>query len=94
MKADFDQLLLDHEQLHFDITELFTRILKKQLSQAKITRNNFSNIVSPIVHRTVVQKDELQELYDKETEKGRNRILQAKWNKKTSELLEQNSIQR
>ncbi|TAI48258.1 DUF922 domain-containing protein [Flagellimonas allohymeniacidonis] len=84
---DCDDLILSHEQLHFDISELFARKMRK-----KLARTSFSDNVKAEIRR--IYKDILQELedfqdqYDWETNFSRNREKQLEWNKKIAKALQ------
>lgn len=78
---------LKHEQLHFDITELFARRLKSELNKIKPNRLNVKNIVRSFVQKEIEEKEKVQDQYDKETDFGRNRTMQYKWQLKIAKLL-------
>lgn len=81
-----DDFILGHEQLHFDISELFARKMR-----GKLRRTSFSDNVKAEIRK--IYKDILkelkdyQELYDWETDFSRNREKQLEWNKKITEAL-------
>jgi len=81
---------LAHEQLHFDITELFARKMR-----AKLRRTSFSDDVKGEVRKIyqdiLKELQEYQERYDWETNFSRNREKQAEWNKKIAEALKNQS---
>ncbi|MFL0352365.1 hypothetical protein [Xanthomarina sp. GH4-25] len=70
--------ILSHEQLHFDITELYVRKFRKQISQIIVSENLAENLDS--LHLQI-QKDlkNRQNLYDTETDYSRHVETQAKW---------------
>ena len=73
-----DAHVLGHEQLHFDITELFARKFRHRISQLK-TSNTISSELKKL-HNTI--KKELTSMhddYDAETDFSRNVERQAKW---------------
>ncbi len=81
-----DKILL-HEQLHFDVAELYARKLRKIFSEI---------IVSPVSSKTVFEKvykeyRSMQQQYDKETQNGINEEAQKRWVLKIRNGLEQNS---
>ncbi|MCR9228060.1 MAG: DUF922 domain-containing protein [Flavobacteriaceae bacterium] len=77
---------LAHEQLHFDITEIFARKMRD-----KLRRTSFSDDVKAEVRK--IYNDILKELqgyqerYDWETNFSRNREKQLEWNLKIAEAL-------
>lgn len=81
-----DSIILSHEQLHFDITELYARKLRKQLDKKKFT-SNAKNEVRTIYKQINFELNEYQNLYDAETDFSRNREKQLEWkNKIATEL--------
>lgn len=82
--------LLHHEQLHFDITELIARQLRKELLETIKTKKDYSKMNHTV--ETFMKKwDDIQELYDQESDHNRDDEGQAKWNKFIPEELEQYS---
>jgi len=76
-----DDKLLAHEQLHFDITELYVRKFRQKLSTYKFTKNvqeEIDAIYSPIAKSRVAA----QQLYDAETNHSKNRVKQQEWEAK------------
>lgn len=73
-----DTHILAHEQLHFDITELFTRKLRKALSEVTISQN-VNEQLDAIHVKTVKDLNDFQNLYDSETDFSRDYDAQAKW---------------
>ncbi len=82
-----DAIILSHEQLHFDITELFARKFRKRLQEAKFT-NNVKAEVKAIYKQINIELNDFQNLYDLETNFSRNREQQLLWNKKIANALE------
>ncbi len=81
-----DKKLLAHEQLHFDITELFARKLHQKLKNTRFTKNHHKQIKT--IYNTILNKRKLmQELYDAETNHSDNEVLQKKWEIKIAKLL-------
>ncbi len=90
---DYDKIpsTLEHEQLHFNITELFARKFRKALQEMKFKKNGKKTQKEflEIYDKIDEEKDAYQELYDKETTNPRDEIKQAEWVKKvTKELSE------
>lgn len=87
-----DSVLLEHEQLHFDITELFARKFRKELSEMVFTKNVKAEIKA-IYHKITKEKAKLQELYDVETDHSKNAKAQKMWeNKIATQLQKLNSF--
>jgi len=81
-----DSVVLSHEQLHFDITELFARKMRKELARRTFSRN-VKGEVRQIFTEINRQLREYQDLYDRETDFSRNREEQAVWNRRVAEML-------
>lgn len=71
-------LLLKHEQLHFDITELYARMIRQKVSLIKETNpQKKMNLVSQTVQSVMKDCMAEQNKYDNETQHG---IIEAKQN--------------
>lgn len=80
--------LLAHEQLHFDIHELFARKFMKYAHEERaFADEDFSKALKKIFNKTFRELKKMQEDYDHETDHSRNREAQAKWEKKIAKLL-------
>ena len=90
VKSKQSDELLHHEQLHFDITELIARQLRKELLETIQTKKDYSKMKHTV--ETFMNKwDEIQDLYDDESDHNRNEAGQVKWNKFVVEELEKYS---
>ena len=83
-KTDY---ILAHEQGHFDIAEIFARKLNKKMSEYKFNKNNFKDDLKKIYLTITVEKEEMQNDYDKETNHSINKEKQAEWLSKIDKLL-------
>ncbi len=83
-----DTLILNHEQLHFDITEIYTRKLRREFAEATFS-DNVKAEVKAIYEQIIKELNDFQNLYDKETNFSRNYEKQLEWNKQVSMALEQ-----
>jgi len=84
--------VLNHEQVHFDISEVFARKLRKRLSQMHgLTHRNIKQKVHAVYQEVQLAHDNFQERYDLETNHSKNHRMQEKWNKLVGDLLEQYS---
>lgn len=74
-----DDVVLSHEQLHFDITELFARKFRERLKTVKNDRNVKKNVRAIFVE---VNKElnAYQNKYDRETNFSRDLQQQLIWN--------------
>lgn len=78
--------ILKHEQLHFDITELYVRIFRYKISQLKVSQNIKSQLSK--IHKDINQElAEMQEAYDTQSQNSINKEEQAKWNTYIAENL-------
>jgi hypothetical protein len=76
--AHQNQETLNHEQGHFDITEIYARVIIKRLSSKKFSINDVSEAEN--IYREVVQEmNDLQILYDLETKGGTIIKKQREW---------------
>jgi hypothetical protein len=81
-----DLKTLQHEQIHFDITEACARALETEINNMRIR-----SVKSPQIRTTfdkwVNKLEDLQKQYDKETRGGNDPVAQNFWNAQTlSEL--------
>ncbi len=77
------QQLLAHEQLHFDISELYARKMRKALASFQPSAS-ITQIKSSLnkIHRSIErERVKTQELYDRETNHGMIPVAQEKWQK-------------
>ena len=59
--------LLRHEQGHFDLTEIYARLLRKKLSEAKVSGKSATSEVTAIYKKNFAECQKEQKKYDKET---------------------------
>lgn len=72
--------LLDHEQMHFDLTEVHARLLRKQLSKSgDVCENLKKSALDKIVNKYFTDWKTEQDLYDAETGHGLNEQNQQIW---------------
>ncbi|MBF9253993.1 hypothetical protein I2I11_11880 [Pontibacter sp. 172403-2] len=85
--------LLEHEQLHFDISEVFCRKVRKGIVELLATEDISVAAYEALVDSLGNERDCYQALFDKETAYGVYGTKQLKWRKKTdSELDNLNSF--
>lgn len=76
-----DSNLLRHEQLHFDIAELFARRLRKVFSEKVYdTREEAIEFIETNFKRIIEEENMYHELYDIETRHGLDIGRQSQWN--------------
>lgn len=85
------EALLQHERLHFHITELGARKLRQHLEAFNYSEN-FKYEVDSIYQAIKAENLELQHLYDRETRHSSNATAQTLWNKWVEKELLQSSI--
>ncbi len=81
-----DSLILSHEQLHFDISELYARKMRNRLASSSFTQNvkaEFKQIYKEVLE----ELEEFQNLYDDQTNFSRDVEQQLIWNNKIQEAL-------
>ncbi len=85
-RGQMSDYLLVHEQLHFDISELHARIMRKRLKDYKAGKNirRDLNKMYKLVERMRIN---MQERYDEETDHSKNKVNQKKWEKKIQTLM-------
>ncbi|WP_459212944.1 DUF922 domain-containing protein [Aquimarina rhabdastrellae] len=83
-----NEYLLAHEQLHFDISELHARIMRKRLSEYQVEKEKDIKKDLKRMYKIVERlRSEMQEQYDEETDHSKNEEAQKKWEKKVKNLL-------
>lgn len=70
--------LVAHEQLHFDISELHARKLRKAFATTTFGRD-FQRRIKEIYADNNAERKRMQAWYDSETDHGRNRDAQQRW---------------
>lgn len=81
-----NEVILSHEQLHFDIAELFARKMRRQLTDTDFTRDIKAE-VREIYKQINLELREFQNRYDQETDFSRNVAQQKAWNATISAAL-------
>ncbi len=77
---------LSHEQLHFDISELFARRMRERLATGTFTQNVKAEVKS--IYREILEELEVfQDLYDNQTNFSRDMEQQLLWNAKIETAL-------
>lgn len=80
--------ILQHEQLHFDITAIKACELADSIRQQVFTVDNFGSILKDMLRRTDKETMQMQLMYDKETVHGTNTKKQKEWNENITALLD------
>jgi Bacterial protein of unknown function (DUF922) len=93
IKEKWTDALRRHEQGHFDISEIWARMLDKKLQEMVRTGTCGESLdeivknVEDLYDEYISDKDEMQEKYDQETKGGRDDEKQTTWSKEISDLL-------
>lgn len=76
--SEVSQYILNHEQTHFDISELHARILRKEISEATFTKN--LKIEIEAIYKSIEDKRRaMQQLFDKETDHSKIKEKELEW---------------
>jgi hypothetical protein len=87
-KGYVDTTTLNHEQVHFDIGEVYARKFRQQLLSMKFTADNFITKSNSIYKTIMKSLKKEQTQYDKDIKKEENK-KQIEWNEKVkNELME------
>lgn len=82
-----DSIILSHEQLHFDIAELYARKMRLKLERTSFSENVKQEI--RVIYKGILKElSDFQERYDWETDFSRNREAQLEWNARIAEALQ------
>jgi len=84
-----DAYILSHEQGHFDIAEIFARKLNKRMSEYKFNPRSYQRDLKRIYEQVTRETEDLQNLYDKETNHSINKAKQAEWLLRIEAMLEE-----
>lgn len=82
-----DNLILSHEQLHFDISELYARKMRLRLERTAFSEN-VKQEIRDIYQEILKELEDFQDKYDWETNFSRNREAQLIWNQRIAEALQ------
>ncbi|MDO6810190.1 DUF922 domain-containing protein [Zobellia galactanivorans] len=83
-----DSIILGHEQLHFDISELYARKMRKRLAQTQFTMNAKAEVRA--IYKAILKElGNFQNKYDRETNFSRNLEKQVLWNRRIKAALKE-----
>jgi len=80
--------ILNHEQTHFDISELHARILRKRLSTKKFTKN-IKIEIETLYLQAEEQRKAMQLKFDLETNHSQNPEKEIQWEKRIAKKLQE-----
>ena len=79
--------ILNHEQGHFDISELYARYLHEAIAEYPLDLKNLKSDLDQLYQEYMEYKEEFQNQYDEETNFSRNKEKQIEWSNKINDLL-------
>ncbi|MEM6842495.1 MAG: hypothetical protein AAF632_09745 [Bacteroidota bacterium] len=71
--------LLEHEQFHFNLSEVYARKLRKRFSETQLSAGNINTEANTIFKQIYAEYLNRQELYDFETKHGLDKGQQKRW---------------
>lgn len=72
---------LQHEQIHFDIAEIYARTLRSKITVLKTKKSKVSDELDVLIKLNGQELNTFQDMYDNETNHGRNKKKQLEWEK-------------
>jgi hypothetical protein len=78
--------LLRHEQIHFDIAEIFARISLQTLTRTAYTAT-FKTTIDQIIEDNLRNMKVMHDLYDEQTDHSKQKKMQVKWEVYIANLL-------
>ncbi|NIG52382.1 hypothetical protein [Chitinophaga sp. Cy-1792] len=82
--------VLNHEQLHFDITRVVVERFKQRLKQTPLNRDDYDSVIQFQYLEAFREMNRLQYAFDRETHNGLNAAAQAVWHDKIAMALKNN----
>ncbi len=86
--ADPGAYLLQHEQLHFDIAEVFARKMRKMIRKKIKTSKDFDRYFKSEYHAIFKSYQAFQSVYDQDTKNSIIPIKQQAYNRKVAQMLQ------
>ncbi len=86
-KRDESAELLAHEQLHFDLAELYARMIRKTIYQLSEKGVHEIKVFNKAIHQLLEESNEADRQYDIETLHGALDRKQAEWSEKVKSEL-------
>ena len=84
---DTSPSLLAHEQLHFDIAELYARKIRKKIRELQKQRVNDIKTFNEAIQTLLIESNEVDAQYDLETLHGALSRKQAEWSSRIKQEL-------
>jgi hypothetical protein len=80
--------ILNHEQIHFDITEIYARKLRKLISEKDFKKvKDVVEVINKMSDKVIDEWQKEQNNYDDDTQHGINSAKQQVWNEKIQNQL-------
>jgi len=80
--------VLNHEQVHFDIAELFARKMRKEIAQLEATKGDLTSEDYTTIYTTLFNEYRAyQHQYDTETNHSTHYVMQQLWDAKVADDL-------
>lgn len=89
IKPKNNNTLLLHEQVHFNIAEIFARKLRAKISEYVFIRKTLLIDIKSLYDTQNSELDIVQDLYDKETNFSNNYKCQEEWNRYINQMLKE-----
>jgi len=80
-----NEYILNHEQGHFDLTEIYTRLLRLKLSKFRFSKQNFEHEFKSLYDLNLERFIDENKTYDEDTKNYENQLV---WNNKIAERLD------
>ena len=87
--ATITPALLRHEQLHFDIAEVYARRLRQQLGAIQVSCSQLGSTFDRISQAAYTAWQQAEDTYDRDTNHGLLRERQAQWEAKVRQELQE-----
>ncbi len=87
-RAELSSNVLNHEQTHFNITELYGRKIRALIQKLNDQGIDDIDYYEKEIKNLCIQKDNTNDIYDHETRNGRDLLKQKEWDEKIATELE------
>lgn len=86
---NIDDHILNHEQRHFDLTEVYSRILRKEVQETKFKKyESIGPDLQKLFQKNFAACDKAQDKYDDETDHSKKKDQQLLWDAKIDNMLD------
>lgn len=91
-KEHKNDYVLNHEQLHFNVSYIAAIEFVNKLRNTKFTAGNYKTLLPQLYADGMKRMEQLQMEYDSETRNGLDKDIQAKWDERLRIALEQSKF--